>query len=164
VRATTSHSSTAPLLWSGAGLLAVLMILLTPATTRAWRRRVRLTAARRGDPDALWAELSATAVDLGYVWSPARTPRQVSAWLAADAAGTAPALGALAAVVEERRYAPHPTPSDTIELTRGLLDVTGQLRARHNSRARLRARLWPASLGWGRRLGAGRKALRRRKH
>jgi hypothetical protein len=84
--------------------------------------------------------------------------------LAADAADTAPALGALATAVEERRYAPHPMPRDTSELTRGLLDVTDQLRARRNSRVRLRARLWPASLGWGRRLGAGRKALRRRKH
>jgi hypothetical protein len=130
--------------------------------TRTWRRRARLSAARHGDTDALWAELSDTAVDLGYVWSPARSPRQVSAWLASDAADAAPALTALATAVEQRRYAPQPAAQDTGELAHGLAQVTSRLRARRSGKARLRARLWPASLGWGGRWAAVRGVLRRR--
>lgn len=172
----SSHSSGAPkagaspsssahlsLIVTGLVVLALIAIALVPAAVRAVRRRRRLVAARRaGDPDALWAELSDTAIDLGYVWSPARTPRQVSAWLARDAADTAPALDALAVAVEERRYAPHPRPQNTDDLAKGLLDVTDQLWSRRSGTVRLQARLWPASLGWGRRLGAVRSVLVRR--
>ena len=63
-------------------------------------------AARGGDPDPLWAELSDTAVDLGYVWSPARSPRQVAQWLARDTPASREALDALAGAVERRRYGP----------------------------------------------------------
>jgi transglutaminase-like putative cysteine protease len=62
-------------------LAGVVLVLLIPAAVRWQRRRQRLHRARQGDTDALWAELSDSAVDLGYVWSPARTPRQVAAWL-----------------------------------------------------------------------------------
>jgi transglutaminase-like putative cysteine protease len=161
--ATSSGSSSdAPAVWAGIAIGVLILLGLAPAGVRTWRRRSRLAAARRGDPDALWAELSDTAVDLGYVWSPARTPRQVSAWLAPDAADTAPALSALAVAVEHRRYSPDPEPADAAELTRGLLDVTDQLWSRRSGKVRLQARLWPASLGWGRRLGAARSVLRRR--
>ena len=61
---------------------------------------------RGGDADAVWAELSDTATDLGYVWSPARTPRQVVDWLGRDAGTAQPQLTALAAAVEVARYAP----------------------------------------------------------
>jgi transglutaminase-like putative cysteine protease len=160
--ASTSASSDTSIIWVGLTVGLLVLAGLTPAATRGWRRRTRVAAGRRGDPDALWDELSDTAVDLGYVWSPARTPRQVSEWLAPDAADTAPALNALAVAVEHRRYAPDPGPDDTADLTRGLLDVTDQLWSRRSSRVRLRARLWPASLGWGRRLGAARSVLRRK--
>jgi hypothetical protein len=142
----------------------VLLVGLAPAAVRTGRRRRRFAAARRGDPDALWAELSDTAVDLGYVWSPARSPRQVSVWLAPDAAGSAPALNALAVAVEQRRYAPGSPPADPAALTRGLQEVTDQLRSRRTGPSRLRALLWPASLGWGRRLGAVRSHLARKRH
>jgi transglutaminase-like putative cysteine protease len=155
-------SSNLSLLWTALVILLVAGAALTPAATRAWRRRRRFAAARHGDADALWAELSDTAVDLGYVWSPARSPRQVSAWLAADAAETAPALDALAVAVEQRRYAPTAAPRDTQELARGLHDVTHRLWSRRGGRTRLWARLWPASLGWGKRLGGVRGAVRRK--
>jgi hypothetical protein len=155
-------SSDASVVWAGIAIGVLVLVGLAPAATRTWRRRRRFAAARHGDPDALWAELSDTAIDLGYVWSPARTPRQVSAWLAPDAADTAPALSALAVAVEHRRYSPDPGVTDAAELTRGLLDVTDQLWSRRSSRVRLRARFWPASLGWGRRVGAARGVLRRR--
>jgi transglutaminase-like putative cysteine protease len=144
-------------------VVALLAILaLVPSAVRTGRRRRRFAAARHGDAEALWAELSDTAVDLGYVWSPARSPRQVSAWLAPDAADTAPALDALAVAVEQRRYAAQSQPRDTSELLRGLLDVTDQLWARRSGKARVQARLWPASLRWGRGKAAVRGILRRK--
>jgi TgpA N-terminal domain/Transglutaminase-like superfamily len=142
------------LVWFGLGVLILALILLVPAAVRDGRRRRRYAAARRGDPDALWAELSDTAVDLGYVWSPARSPRQVSAWLARDAGGTAPALDALATAVERGRYAPPATATVSAGLVRDLHEVSGQLKSRRSRRLRFRARFWPASLGWGRRLGS----------
>jgi transglutaminase-like putative cysteine protease len=155
---TSSHGSLA---WAGVTVLVLAGLALTPSATRLTRRRRRFAAARRGDPDALWAELSDTAVDLGYLWSDARSPRQVSAWLARDAAGAAPALDALAVAVEQRRYAPDGRSGDSAVLATGLQSVTDQLRSRRAGRTRLRARLWPASLGWGRRLGGVVTTLRR---
>jgi transglutaminase-like putative cysteine protease len=147
----TSNSGAA---WFGLSVLIALLIGLVPAGARATRRRQRFLAARHGDADALWAELSDTAIDLGYVWSPARSPRQVSAWLARDARTTSPKLDALAAAVEHRRYAPPGSATDTRELVRGLHDVTGELKSRRSRSRRFRAMFWPASLGWGRRLGS----------
>lgn len=127
-------------------LLAIMAVLLAPWFVRTRRRRQRLRAGHRGDPDALWAELSDTAVDLGYVWSPARTPRQVARWLG-DAAGDArPSLTTLARAVEEHRYAP-PGSSARADLRRELASVTHRLRAERGRGTRLRAALWPASLG-----------------
>lgn len=133
-------------------IVGVALIVLVPAFLRRLRRRRRFAAARRGDPDPLWAELSDTAVDLGYVWSPTRSPRQVSAWLARDAGDAAAKLDALAVAVEEHRYAAQPQRRDTSGLAAGLLDVTDRLRSRRSRRAQLHATLLPASLGWRGRL------------
>jgi transglutaminase-like putative cysteine protease len=149
-------------LWAALVLAGVIGLALTPAATRAARRRRRYAAARRGDADALWAELSDTAVDLGYVWSPARSPRQVSAWLGRDAATAGPALEALAVAVEHRRYAADPQTQDAAGLVTGLHDVTEQLRARRARHTQLAARFWPASLGWGKRIKRVTTKLRRR--
>ncbi|WP_375487127.1 transglutaminaseTgpA domain-containing protein [uncultured Jatrophihabitans sp.] len=147
---TGSGTSTAPLWWA-LGAIVVLALVLTPAAVRAGRRRRRLTHARRaGDADALWAELSDTAVDLGYVWSSARSPRQVAGWLGGAATGSAGSLQELAAAVERGRYSgPGSHMVDERALERGLRDVTGDLRAGRSLSTRLRSRLWPASLGWG---------------
>jgi transglutaminase-like putative cysteine protease len=138
-----------PPVWVPLLVLGLVVLALLPAGLRAARRRRRFAAARRGNPDPLWAELSDTAVDLGYVWSPARTPRQVSAWLAPDAGDTAPVLTALANAVELSRYGPGTSRADTAELGRGLQQVSARLRSRRSARMRTRALLWPASLGWG---------------
>src|SRR5262249_56591102 len=92
------------LLLSIAGL--VVLVFLVPAAVRLGRRRRRLRAAAR-DPDPLWRELADTAVDLGYVWSPVRTPRQVVKWLRREGVdGDADAaLRTLASAVELSRYA-----------------------------------------------------------
>jgi transglutaminase-like putative cysteine protease len=140
------------LLLSGLVIVVLIGIALVPAGLRWSRRRARLAAARRGDTDALWAELSDTAIDLGYVWSEARSPRQVADWLANDAGDAAPALTALATAVEQGRYARHAPTVDGQPLSDGLVQVTDRLWSRRSGRVRLRARLWPASLGWSARL------------
>lgn len=149
-----SKSSAIPWTVVGAGIavLVLLAIVLIPATVRLIRRRRRLHAGRQGDAIALWQELSATANDLGYVWSDARTPRQVVSWLGPQvAAGTTEgSLRTLAGAVERARYAPEsPDRSPSADpLVSELRDVETRLRRRRGRSTRLRARLWPASLGW----------------
>jgi hypothetical protein len=134
----------------GLGALLVIMIGLTPATVRWGRRRRRLSAGKQGDAIALWDELSATAADLGYVWSDARTPRQVVSWLGPQvAAGTTEgSLRTLAGAVERAQYAPPTSEATSSPLVSQLRDVEGRLRRRRGRSTRVRARLWPASLGW----------------
>jgi len=131
-------------------LVVMACLAVVPASARWLRRRRRLREARSGDPDPLWAELSDTAVDLGYVWSSARTPRQVVHWLNRQAGpGNAAALQNLAAAVEQSRYAPPATRGAPVTtLTHDLRTVEAQLRERRSWRMRLRARLLPESLGW----------------
>jgi transglutaminase-like putative cysteine protease len=130
-----------------AGLI-VLAILL-PGAVRLWRRRARLRAAAR-DPDPLWQELADTAVDLGYVWSPVRTPRQVVTWLRREGvSGEADSsLRTLAGAVEVSRYAGSRTAVANKELLGDLRRVEVSLRATRTPWERVRARLLPGSLGW----------------
>ncbi|HEV7204399.1 MAG TPA: DUF3488 and transglutaminase-like domain-containing protein [Jatrophihabitans sp.] len=137
--------------WIVVPLLVLVLLAAMPASIRWRRRQHRYALARRdGDTDALWAELSDTATDLGYVWSPARSPRQVASWLARDLPESAGRLRELASAVEHARFAPAGTTTTTADLTVGLRGVTGELRAMRSGRDRLRAMLWPASLGWTR--------------
>jgi transglutaminase-like putative cysteine protease len=131
-------------------VLAIAVLLLVPWFVRTRRRRRRLRAGHGGDPDALWAELADTAVDLGYVWSPTRTPRQVARWLGDSAGDARGSLTTLARAVEEYRYAA-PGTSTRVDLRRELASITRRLRAGRGRGARVRAALWPASLGWLRR-------------
>jgi transglutaminase-like putative cysteine protease len=134
----------------------VLVIALTPAVVRTWRRRSRLRAAARG-PDPLWRELADTVVDLGYVWSPVRSPRQVVTWLKREGLSKEAdtSLQALAAAVEVARYAPpgHHAGAAT-SMVADLKQVEGDLRSRRSGWERARARMLPDSLGWGRQLRA----------
>lgn len=148
----SSGSKSTPIPWTGIGvglaLFLVLAVALIPAAARWLRRRHRLRAGQQGDPLSLWDELSATARDLGYVWSAARTPRQVVRWLGPQvAAGTSEgSLRTLAGAVERARYAPAAATQDS--LLKELRDVETRLRRRRGRSTRVRARLWPASLGW----------------
>lgn len=148
--------------WIVVPILVVVLLAAVPAVLR-WRRRQRryVLARRDGDTDALWAELSDTATDLGYVWSPARSPRQVATWLARDLPGTAGQLKELAAAVEHSRFAPAGSATATADLTDSLRGVTDELRATRGGRVRLQAVFWPASLGWTR-SGVRGLGLRRR--
>ncbi len=170
--ASSGSSSSVPsvttLLWI-VGALVFVALVLTPAAVRASRRRARYRAARRdGDADALWQELSDTAVDLGYVWSTSRSPRQVATWLARDAADSAGSLRRLAAAVERARYAaPGSATGGSVstassDLASELDQVAGQLRSGRSLRTRIASRLWPASLGWGT-ARPGRQARARRR-
>jgi transglutaminase-like putative cysteine protease len=132
-----------------AGLVVVLLLL--PVSARLARRRARLHAAER-DPDALWQELADTAVDLGYVWSPVRSPRQVVIWLRREGvSGDADeSLRTLATAVELSRYAERDGVA-TRELVTDLRRVEVSLRETRSGWERVRARLVPQSLGWLRR-------------
>ena len=149
--ASSSGSLSLTALWWALGVLGVLVLGLLPAAVRAGRRRRRFAQARRdGNADALWAELSDTAVDLGYVWSQARSPRQVAGWLGRDASTTRASLQELAAAVERGRYSgPDSRVGDVATLERGLKDVAGDLRAGRSLGTRLRSVFWPASLKLG---------------
>jgi hypothetical protein len=131
----------------GAIVFVVIVMLLIPGTVRWTRRRRRLRAARQGHTEAVWAELSDTATDLGYVWSRARTPRQVSRWLLGAVDESAAALLALTNAVERARYAPNPARTGA-DLVDELNAVQRGLMARRSPRQRALARLWPASLAW----------------
>ena len=131
----------------GAIVFVIIVILLIPGTVRWTRRRKRLRAARQGQTEAVWAELADTATDLGYVWSRARTPRQVSRWLLGAVDESAAALLALTKAVERARYAPDPARTGA-DLVDELNAVQRGLMARRSPRQRALARLWPASLAW----------------
>jgi transglutaminase superfamily protein len=130
-------------------VVVVVVVLLIPAFVRWRRRRHRVHQARHGDTDALWAELSDTATDLGYVWSSARTPRQVASWLGGSTATADSSLRSLTAAVERARYAPASAAAGP-QLVHDLNAVEAGLRSRRSGRERLRATFWPASLGWSR--------------
>jgi transglutaminase-like putative cysteine protease len=138
----------------GLGLITFAVLCgigLVPALARWRRRRHRLLAAGGGDPDPLWAELSDTAVDLGYVWSAARSPRQVAGWLAPQVdAPAAQSLRTLASAVERARYAPGDLLDEAHSLVGELRTIEARLRAERSRAARIAARLLPASLGWRR--------------
>jgi transglutaminase-like putative cysteine protease len=135
----------------------VLLVFLVPAGVRLLRRRRRLRAAAR-DPDPLWRELADTAVDLGYVWLPVRTPRQVVTWLRREGVdgGADGALRTLASAVERSRYARPGQDAATQTLIPELRRVEGSLRSTRTGWERTRARLLPLSLGWTR-VGARRR-------
>jgi transglutaminase-like putative cysteine protease len=131
----------------GAIVVLIALVLLIPGAVRWLRRRRRLRAAREGHTEAVWAELSDTATDLGFVWSTARTPRQVSRWLLGAVDESAASLLALTNAVERARYAPDPSRTGA-DLVAELSTVQRGLMARRSTRQRVLARLWPASLAW----------------
>lgn len=137
-------------IWLIVGIaLLVIAIVLLPATIRLARRRSRLRAAARG-PDPLWQELADTAIDLGYVWAPVRTPRQVVAWLRREGVSREAdgSLQTLARAVELSRYAEPSRKPQSATLVGDLRHVEASLRSRRTRWQRAQARLFPESLGW----------------
>ena len=133
----------------GGVVVLVILGVAAPYLQRRQRRRSRLRAGRSGDADAVWAELTDTATDLGYTWSASRTPRQVTDWLAPAMGESRASLAALSAAVEQARYAPPGAVHvDGPALVREFAEVDGRLNASRERRVQLRARMLPASLGW----------------
>jgi transglutaminase-like putative cysteine protease len=129
-------------------LVPLLVLALIPWAVRQRRRLGRLRRARRGDVEALWAELCDTVTDLGYGWSASRTPRQVAQWLERPSGAGAPALLDMTSSVERTRYAPGSAPTDGRRLVNDLAAVRTGLLAGRTWWDKVSARLFPASLGW----------------
>jgi hypothetical protein len=132
-------------------LVFVVAVALTPAWVRWQRRRRRVHRIRDGDTEALWAELADTTIDLGYVWSDARTPRQVARWLGSSADAASGSLQTLTSAVERARYAADGADAaGSGDLATELANLRAGLGLRRSPRERMRARYWPASLNWSR--------------
>ncbi|MGY1785781.1 transglutaminase family protein [Geodermatophilus sp. SYSU D00698] len=150
-------SSARPVLVAAGVLLGLAALLAAPAGARALQRRRRVAG---GSPAALWDELAATARDLGLPWDPAQTPRQQAAALTRTLDGVAvaggahragvpdaaDAVGRLARAEEAASYGRPGAPADP-SLGAALTRARRGLTAAAAPRARLRALLWPASLG-----------------
>jgi len=145
-------------------LVAVLALLMAaPRAVRAHLRRRRLS----GDVESLWAELHATAVDLGVPWPAGRSPREIATAVAAHLAdpGQAPverprsgpeaapeaaeALDRLLLAVEQTRYArtgDRPATDAHAASAEDAAEVTRALEAGVTPRVRQRATWLPRSL------------------
>jgi transglutaminase-like putative cysteine protease len=136
----------------GIGVVAIALLLAVPAGARMWQRRRRIGA---GDAGALWDELAATALDVGLRPHPSWTPRQAARELARSATppGTEPdhvvgdAIARLARAEEAASYGPAGRGTAGPELVAALRTARRGLLSARTPRARLRARVWPASLG-----------------
>ncbi|MFJ1702277.1 transglutaminaseTgpA domain-containing protein [Kitasatospora sp. NPDC088346] len=147
-----------PVLASGALIVLLLALLVTPMLWRTRIRRRRLGVGRhRGGPDrvqltddqvlAAWQELIDSAWDLGIPPDDARTPRSAVQRLAESAeldAESAAAAGRVALATEQVMYARSgaataPLGPDVRAAREGMLARTGRL-------GRIRAVLLPASL------------------
>lgn len=148
------HRSTKGL--SGTGVLALISLvalaaaaLAGPNLVRRRQRRRRLANARTdGDPEALWAELAATAVDKGVLWPPTLTVGQVPVWLRRHGLETSDqtTVATVARAVELRRYSASGAATGLIE--KDTVEATSEALGRWEryGRRRLRARWWPASI------------------
>jgi transglutaminase-like putative cysteine protease len=112
------------------GLLILLLITLTairPPLIRMWRRRRRLHAAAvAGSVEPSWSEVRDSAIDFGYAWSDADSPRVAAAKLRASLDDPV-AMDRLAAAVERERYSTGAvsnvqTAHDVRTIRRGLAD------------------------------------------
>ncbi len=154
-------------------VLLVLLLALTPRLIRRTHARERL----HGAIEPAWAEVRATALDLGIPWPDHRSPREtrdhlvthLGAPTSADSAVRPPrgaaiapeaveALDRLVLTLERQRYArpegePH-EPTDP-EVVRDTETVTASLAGGATAHARRRATWWPASvLPWRRGRGS----------
>ena len=145
--------------------LALLLLVAAPALARLgirWRRWTvvaagagagsALTAGGARVAETAWRELRDCAVDLGYAWPEARTPRQTSAALTGEgrlSPAGAQALATITRTVERVRYAPAGGPEVNRDLLRGAVDdVRRELAVNAETKDRVRARIAPRSLAF----------------
>jgi transglutaminase-like putative cysteine protease len=115
-------------------------------------RRWRLAAADGNRAGELaWTELRDSAVDFGYAWPQAQTPRQTSVALTADGLLTPRGTGALLTVtrhVERARYAPGGDATPDVAALKAAVDcVRTELAVTAGAKRELRGILLPRSLG-----------------
>ena len=134
-------------------VLVLLLLLLGPGTLRGLQRRRRL----RGEDavhlaEGAWAELGATARDLGLDWPEQRTPREQARRVSAQVGAgpdDAASLEGLLTEVERGRYAPA-RGADTLDPDERARTVHAVDAWRHAMNASVahpwRARFWPRSL------------------
>jgi hypothetical protein len=132
-------------------ILAVLLILLTPALVRSRQRRRRLAVAGRDDAEAAaraaWDELLATATDLNVPLRTDETPRAVARRVANELSLTGPpsaGLRLLALAEERARYAQVATVDG--DLPDAVRAVRAGLLESRRRRRRIRATVLPPSV------------------
>ena len=156
-----------PVLGVVAGVLLVVLLLLLPRTLRRRQAARRLT----GSPELAWAELEATARDLGIPWPSGRSPRQTRDRLVGQLGPTHPddqverprrgpevspdgvaALDRLVLSLERLRYSRGQDAGEAEAVVADTRTVLSALHGGADERARRRAGWWPASvLPWRRR-------------
>jgi transglutaminase-like putative cysteine protease len=151
-------------IWLVAAVALILAALLTPAVARRRQRRRRLRrAARTGAVWPRWQEYAATALDLGISWPPSSTLREIPGQVRRSLPENGPisdarpsisveAITHLVALAERERFSAADGADRVMEA--GALSTEGEslgaaaiseLVGSFGRRARLRARLWPAS-------------------
>jgi hypothetical protein len=145
----------------GAALVVAIAGLLLPRTVRRRRSHSRIGVG----PEAVWAELRDTAIDLRVPWPKNRSPRETRDRLVdylgkpvdrdtperprhgADVAPEAVlALDRIVLSLERLRYARDGVPADSDELRTDLQAVVASLHGGATRRARRRAEWWPRSV------------------
>jgi len=137
----------------GAGVLLVVLLLVTPALIRIRTRRgrTRLAGRSRDAPGAhaAWDELLDTATDLGLSSRQDETPRMLARRLAREAmfdADSTTAVRNIALAEERARYAPASvTSAQSVDLAPPLRSARRALNRHAGRRKRLKARIMPAS-------------------
>ncbi|PPH11126.1 hypothetical protein C5C71_07865 [Rathayibacter sp. AY1C1] len=108
VGASSTTAAPAATLW-----VLLLLLVLVPWLMRAVQRALRRRSARSGSVEAAWAELLATARDLGVPVEGTESPRAQEARMApALDPGAAARLQGLRERVERRRYSPSASESE----------------------------------------------------
>lgn len=163
----------------GAGAAAVVALLVAPRLLRRAQRRRRLggppvtagdeasrAGGRRAEERAedAWAELRATALDLGLGWDDVETLRRRARGLAPHLGGRAElhsSLESLVLLVERGRYAARgPSADEAAQVGQETAKVVAALEEESSPRARRRATWAPASLWRGRRAQVSRRVTR----
>lgn len=134
-------------------LLVIVLLGLAPRLVRRVRSRERLTGAI----EPAWAEVRATALDLGVPWPEHRSPRETSRHLVAYLGApveASQALDRLVLTLEHQRYArpaADATGATDPQVVTDAEAVVTSLRGGATTRALRRATWWPASvLPWRR--------------
>jgi transglutaminase-like putative cysteine protease len=135
--------------WVGVIALVVLVLLALPALLRRGARARRLREPL--DPEAVWAEFGALALDHGDGLAPATTVREHVENLSRIAPQARSGLEQVGRAVDESRYAGSVrTALDRGEVQTALQEVQRGLAGQVGRRRAVLARLWPVSV-FGRR-------------